>query len=98
MDEADRLDYRVLFERAPDLYLVLDPDLRILTAHDAYLEATMTRREEIQRKKLFDVFPKNPHDPGGTGVTNLADSLRRVRHDRTPDTMAVQKYDVRRRP
>ena len=98
MDEADGLDYRVLFEGAPDLYLVLDPDLRILTANDAYLEATMTRREEILGRNVFDVFPENPDDPGGTGVTNLAASLRRVRHDRTPDTMAVQKYDVRRRP
>jgi PAS domain S-box-containing protein len=98
VDTAGGLDYRALFESAPDLYLALDPDLRILTANDAYLRATMTRREEILGRHIFDVFPENPDDPGATGVRNLAASLERVRHARTPDTMAVQKYDVRRRP
>jgi hypothetical protein len=36
-------DFCALFEAAPGLYLVLDPELRILAASDAYLEATMTR-------------------------------------------------------
>jgi PAS domain-containing protein len=40
-------DFRVLFESVPGLYLVLDPSLRIVAASDAYLRATLTRREEI---------------------------------------------------
>jgi signal transduction histidine kinase len=89
-------DFRTLFEAAPGLYLVLDPDFRIVAASDAYLAATMTRRDEILGRGIFDVFPDNPGDPEATGVANLRASLERVRQKGVADTMAVQKYDVRR--
>ena len=94
--EARPLDFRFLFESAPGLYLVLDPELVIVAVSDAYLRATMTTREDILGRGLFEVFPDNPDDPEATGVGNLRASLERVRHDRVPDTMAVQKYDIRR--
>ncbi len=90
------VDFRSLFEQAPGLYLVLDQELVIVAASDAYLAATMTRREEILGRGLFEVFPDNPDDPEATGVGNLRASLDRVRRNRTADTMAVQKYDIRR--
>lgn len=89
-------DFRLLFESAPGLYLVLSLDLRVVAASDDYLRATMTTRDGIVGRNLFDVFPDNPDDPSATGVRNLRDSLDRVRHLRKPDTMAVQKYDIRR--
>jgi PAS domain S-box-containing protein len=89
-------DFRALFESAPGLYLVLTPDLRIVAVSDAYLRATMTRREEILGREIFEVFPDNPDDPAATGVRNLRASLERVMQDRRADTMAVQKYDLRR--
>lgn len=89
-------DFRVLFESAPGLYLVLTPDFTIVAASDAYLQATMTKREEILGRGIFDVFPDNPDDPAATGVRNLRASLERVLRNRAPDTMAVQKYDIRR--
>ena len=89
-------DYRLLFETAPGPYLILTPDLTIAAVNDAYLTATMTKREEIVGRGLFDVFPDNPDDPAATGVRNLRTSLDRVRERRAPDTMAVQKYDIRR--
>ena len=89
-------DFRRLFESAPGLYLVLTPDLRIVAASDAYLAATMTRREQIVGRDLFDVFPDDPSDPASTGVANLKASLERVLARRAPDTMAVQLYPVER--
>ncbi len=89
-------DFRTLFESVPGLYLVLTPDLTIVGASDAYLNATMTRRQEIVGRGLFEVFPDNPDDPNATGVANLRASLERVLTHRCPDAMAVQKYDVRR--
>jgi signal transduction histidine kinase/ActR/RegA family two-component response regulator len=89
-------DFRALFEAVPGLYLVLAPTLVIVGVSDAYLAATMTRREEILGRHIFDVFPDNPDDPGATGVGNLRASLERVRRNRVADTMAVQKYDIRR--
>lgn len=89
-------DFRLLFEGAPGLYLVLTPDLKIVAVSEAYLRATMTQRDEILGRGLFDVFPDNPDDPAATGVANLRASLDRVREQRVADTMAVQKYDIRR--
>jgi signal transduction histidine kinase len=89
-------DFRALFESAPGLYLVLDPDLVIVAASDAYLEATRTERAEVVGRGIFEVFPDNPDDPATEGVRNLRASLARVLRDRTGDAMSVQKYDVRR--
>ena len=89
-------DFQVLFESAPGLYLVLTPALKIVAVSDAYLKATMTKREKILGRGLFEVFPDNPDDPAATGVRNLRASLDRVLTHRAPDTMAVQKYDIRR--
>ena len=91
-------DFRSLFESAPGLYLVLTPDFQIAAASDAYLHATMTRRQEILGRNLFEVFPDNPADAEATGMRNLRASLERVLASGAPDAMAVQKYDVRRRP
>lgn len=93
---ASALDFQALFESAPDLYLVLDPELKILAASDAYLRATMTEREKIIGVGLFEVLPENPDDPTATGVKNLRESLEQVLHNRTSDAMAVDKYDIRR--
>jgi len=89
-------DFRLLFQSTPGCYLVLAPDLTIVAVSDAYLQATMTQREEILGCGLFDVFPDNPEDPGATGVANLRASLGRVLAKQQPDTMAIQKYDIRR--
>ena len=89
-------DFRLLFESVPGLYLVLAPDLTIIGVNDAYLRATMTKREEIVGRGIFDVFPDNPNDLQATGVRNLRASLHRVLKDKTPDHMALQKYDIRK--
>src|SRR5688500_11056629 len=91
-------DFRALFESAPGLYLVLtpDPNFMIVAVSENYLRATMTRREAILGRGLFEVFPDNPDDPSASGTSNLRASLNRVVRGRVPDPMAVQKYDIRR--
>jgi PAS domain S-box-containing protein len=89
-------DFRLLFQSAPGCYLVLRPDLTIVAVSDAYLCATMTKRDEILDRRLFDVFPDNPSDPEATGVANLCASLGRVLDHCRTDRMPVQKYDIRR--
>ncbi|MFZ0694566.1 MAG: ATP-binding protein, partial [Alphaproteobacteria bacterium] len=70
--------------------------LIIVAASDAYLRATMTERDAILGRSIFDVFPDNPDDPATTGVRNLRNSLERVLKTGMPDTMAMQKYDIRK--
>ena len=88
--------FRQLFEAAPGLYLVLRPDFTIAAVSNNYLQATMTDREAITGRGIFDVFPDNPDDPEATGVSNLRSSLMHVREHKETHTMAVQKYDIRR--
>jgi PAS domain S-box-containing protein len=94
--EQLHLHFRALFESLPGAYLVLNPDLTIAAVSDAYLAATMTQRDKILGRGIFDAFPDNPDDPAATGVNNLRASLNRVLQNATTDTMAIQKYDVRR--
>jgi len=89
--------YRSLFEYAPGCYLVLTPDdFEIVAVSDAYLRATMTTREQIFGKRLFEVFPDDPTDMWADGVKNLRASLERVKSNGVSDVMAVQRYPIRR--
>ena len=94
--KPDAPDFRLLFESAQGLYLVLTPAFKIVAVSDAYLRATMTSRDQILGKDIFDVFPDNPGDPAATGVRTLRSSLENVVRTHRSDSMAVQKYDIRR--
>lgn len=92
------LDFRLLFEASPDVLLVLLPDApryTMVAATDARLRATHTTREQTLGCSLFEIFPDNPETPDATGTSNLRASLDRVLQTRAPDTMAVQRYDIR---
>jgi len=89
-------DFQALFESVPSLCLVLDPKLVIVAVSDAYAKATLTKREEIIGRGIFDVFPDNPDDSAADGVRNLKASLFRVLKSQEADAMAVQKYDIRK--
>jgi PAS domain S-box-containing protein len=88
--------FRSLYEAQHTAHLVLAPDFTIEAASTPYLQATMTREEDLLGKHIFDAFPDNPDDPAATGVRNLAASLARVLETHRPDRMPVQKYDIRR--
>ncbi len=88
------LDFRRLFEAMPALVLVLDPDLTIVAASDAYLRATGTDRDVIMGRSVFEVFPDDPADPDATGTTDLQASLLRVREHRAVDVMPILKYAI----
>ncbi len=96
MPQDPSIDYGALFAATPGPYLILSPGLTIASVNDAYLAATMTRREDMLGRHLFKVFPDNPDDPTADGVANLRASLDRVLKLRRPDVMAVQRYDIPR--
>lgn len=86
---------QAILEAAPDLYLILNTHFQIIGVSDAYLKATMVKREDILGRNIFDVFPDNPDDASATGVANLRNSLMTVLQTKLPNAMAVQKYDIR---
>ena len=94
MDER-LIDFKTIFENCGGLNLILTPDLTIIAVSDSYLEATLTQRETIIGKKLFDIFPDNPADTVSKGTSNLSNSLKKVLETKRPHLMEIQKYDVR---
>ncbi|HVZ20829.1 MAG TPA: ATP-binding protein [Vicinamibacterales bacterium] len=92
------VDFQSLFEASPDVLLVLLPDaprFTMVAATASRLAVTHTTREETIGRGVFEIFPDNPDEPDATGTSNLRASLDRVIATRAPDTMAVQKYDIR---
>jgi PAS domain S-box-containing protein len=81
-------------ETAPNIYLVLSPDLFILTASDLYLQATENQRDQIVGKHIFEAFPDNPDLPLADGVQNINASLQEVLRTKQPHYMRIQRYDV----
>ena len=82
-----------LFESLPGLFLIFTAELKVTSVSDALLKATMKQRRDVLGRSVFEVFP----DQGGSdAISNWRTSLARVRQTCAPDTMSVQKYDVRR--
>lgn len=89
------VDFRSLFEALPAPYVMLDRDLTIVGANDAYYRATMTRRGEVVGHHLFEVFPDNPADPEAEGETSLRASLARAVRDHGTDVIPILRHDMR---
>jgi signal transduction histidine kinase len=81
-------------ETVPDSYIVISPELMILTASNAYLADTLKRREDLVGRYLFDAFPDNPAAPEAHAVRNWRASLELVIATGEPHQMAPQHYDV----
>lgn len=95
MQNKPAVDFQVLFENLPGLSLILDPQFNMVAANNDRLKGTNTTRDTIG-KPLFEVFPDNPDEIGSSGTSNLRSSLNRVLATKKPDSMAVQKYDIRK--
>ncbi len=78
----------------PDATLLLSAELRIEAASDTYLAATLTRREQLLGRTMFEAFPDNPATPEANSGQNLRASLQRVLETGQVHQMARQRYDV----
>ena len=88
-------DYGRVFRLAPARALLLTPDLAVVDANRACLESTATTLEATVARQSLDVLPPDPDDPPADGPAGLRQSLERARDTRRPDTVPLQRYDVR---
>ena len=89
--------FQRLFESAPTKFLVVRPyTYEIVAVSDAYAASTLSSRDQLVGKRVFEMFPDDPDDKQADGVKNLQESFRRVETLKAPDSMAVQRYPVRR--
>ncbi|RKG79768.1 response regulator [Corallococcus exercitus] len=89
-------DFRTLFELSPNPYMLLDRELRYVTANAAYLRVTASRLEDLVGRNIFEAFPHDPDDPANASVRMLRESFSRVLTERTLDTLALIPYRVPR--
>ena len=92
-------DYRALFIGTPTPFLLLSPDparFTIIDVNEAYLAGSMTTREGLVGRDLFDAFPDNPTDAKASGVATLRASLERALSSKKTDALSRLKYEIRR--
>jgi diguanylate cyclase (GGDEF)-like protein len=92
-DDHQDFPYAAVFAATAPL-LVLTPDLVICEAADAYLAAVGRFREELVGRHLFDAFPGSASSDA-QHVAEVRASLERARDTGRPDSLVVQRYDIR---
>jgi hypothetical protein len=94
---AHRRLFQRLIEDATEPMLVIDPrpGLHIVDMTPSLETATLTKRDRAVGNGLFQVFPDNPDIPGADGVSNVFNALRAAAETGVPQTLELQRYDVR---
>jgi PAS domain S-box-containing protein len=86
------VDLAAVFDAVPDACLVLDVNLVMVTANQAYLDMTGTTRAQVQGRRIPEVFPVNPED--AAAMTRLESACTRVLRTGQPHRMGVIRYDL----
>ncbi|OBF10035.1 ANTAR domain-containing protein [Mycobacterium sp. 852002-10029_SCH5224772] len=74
--------------------LLLDSELRIRAASNAYERVTLREHGELLGQYLFDAFPDNPKDLQSDGTSKLASSLQAAMSTGHTHKMRMQRYDI----
>lgn len=89
-------DFNAFFRHMPGIFIAIRPDLTIAAASDDMLRKTLTWREPVIGRRLFDVFPDNP-SAEAQGAGKLETSLRDVLSNGTANSVRVMRYDIQDR-
>jgi hypothetical protein len=91
----DKPDFQALFRYRPGMFVVTRPDFTIAAASDDLLRKTMTWREDVTDRHLFDVFPNHPSSLSNTREAEA--SMRDVLVHGVPHRVQLLRYDIRDR-
>lgn len=87
-------DLVAIVQGLPQPYLILDSELFIVGASDAYLALTDRTLDDIVDRSILEAFPENPDAAGTVEQGPLEVSLRHVLATGRPHEMAVIQYDI----
>ncbi|MFO0580593.1 MAG: PAS domain-containing protein, partial [Polyangia bacterium] len=93
-----RLPFDQAFDASPNAYMLLDRELRYVTANRAYLELTGSRLEDLVGKHIIERFPHDAADPNNPNARLLRASLEKVVATGERDVLAFIRYRVPRSP
>ncbi|MGW1540009.1 PP2C family protein-serine/threonine phosphatase [Streptomyces sp. NPDC002309] len=89
---AADIDFTAFFDATPSPYLMLDTDLVVRYANEAYVRATGRGGDELIGRYFFDALPANPDTPEDARCVMA--SLQRVKETGVADTLVLQRYDI----
>ncbi len=90
-------EFRRVFDVAPGALLLLRPDLTIYAVNDAYAQITMTLRDDILGRNVFDVFPADPSDEAD-GNNDARASMQYVLREKRPHQLPMLRYAIPKPP
>jgi len=88
------MDYQAFFEQSSALTVVLDTQLNIVSASDAFLQTSQTKREEILGQNFFSIFPDHPNEIETVTKNGLRASFNSVLKNKIANTLPVTQYDI----
>lgn len=68
----------------------------MIAVSDAYLDATMTQREHIIGRNIFEVFPANPEFPNTIGRKKILKCLKSILITKRPERMGIEQFDIKK--
>jgi two-component system sensor histidine kinase VicK len=90
------INFESYFKTAPPT-IILYPDIpkfTIVTANQAYLDATQAKLEDIVGQGFLDAFPENPLDSVSKNVQALRNSITQAVLTKKEHVLPSQKYDI----
>lgn len=94
MHSLTATDLIAIVQGMPQPYLILDADLVIVGASNAYLALTDRTLDDIVGRSILEAFPENPDAAGTVEQGPLEVSLRHALATGKPHEMAVIQYDI----
>lgn len=93
---TDDIDYGRLFMTLPTPHIILRPDkdLTIVQQNREHARITLTKRKDIVGKPLLVAFPDISEEFKATGISQLAESFKRVALTKKPDLMPILNYNL----
>ncbi|MGR3605246.1 PAS domain-containing protein [Sulfitobacter sp.] len=86
-----RIDLDTIFASAPSPYVLLDPDLRMVWANEAYLAVTGRERDQLIGRIITEEFPASPDS---VSDQMLRGSFRRVLATGRTDHLPLIPYPI----
>ena len=87
-----KMDYEKIFDSAPAQFLILNCDLDIVAANEAYLRATRTERNQVVGTPLFGEVLQRSIGCDPEIILQIKASFNKVIKTKAPDRVPVIKY------